>query len=210
MAPYGATIKMIFITGPHDAGKSTIATFLRDKGFLHVETSSIVKNKHKEVAPHRNFGEWANEQNHYFDKYIAQAVVRAEQEIKHGNGRYQDVVVTGNRQIEGINYLIRKVPPLKSNLIIYVEADDETLFRRHMGRPDRAIPGLTLQRFRDEILAYDRKMGVEEIKPVADIVIRNTGDINLCYATTTTFLQSRGYVLGNNDVEGNHRGVEFG
>lgn len=200
---------MLFIAGPHDAGKTTIASHLSNLGFLHIETSSIVKAKHKEMAPDRNFGEWANEQNHYFDKYIAQAVVRAEQEIKRSNGKYQDIVVTGNRQVDGINYLINKVPPLRSNLIMYVEADEVTLFDRHMSRPDRAIPRLTLQRFRDEILAYDQKMGVEKIKEVADIIICNNGEVHSCLETAFSFLQSKGYVFPNSNIEGGHRGREI-
>lgn len=200
---------MIFIVGPHDAGKTTIARYLNSVGFLHVETSSIVKAKHREMAPNRNFGEWATEQNHYFDKYIAQAVVKLEQEIRRSNGRYQDIVVTGNRQIDGINYLINKVPPLRSNLIIYVEADEATLFNRHMCRPDRTVPGLTLQRFKDEILAYDSKMGVEDIKHVADIVICNNGEIGSCLETASSFLQSKGYVFSNSHIEGNYRGREI-
>lgn len=201
---------MIFITGHHDAGKSTIAGFLRDHGFLHVETSSIVRAKHQELAPHRNFGEWAKEQNHFFDKYIAQAVFKAEQAIRHNGNTNQDVIVTGNRQIAGIDYLINKVPALKPNLIIYVEADEETLFDRHMKRPDRRIEGLTLQRFKDEILAYDIEMGVELIKPIADIVICNNGDdVKPCFETTSSFLRSKGYIFANNGIEHQTKGKEF-
>jgi dephospho-CoA kinase len=200
---------MIFIAGPHDAGKTTIASYLRDFGFLHIETSTIVKAKHKEMAPDTNFGEWAIGQNHCFDKYIAQAVVKIEQAIKRSNGRYQDIVVTGNRQIGGINYLINEIPPLRQNLIIYVEADELTLFNRHMSRPDGAIQGLTLQRFRDEVLAYDQKMGVEKIKEAADIVICNNGEVYSCLETVFSFLQSRGYVFPNSNIEGNRRGREI-
>lgn len=201
---------MIFIAGPHDAGKTTIASHLSNLGFLHVETSSIVKAKHKEMAPDTNFGEWAIEQNHYFDRYIAQAVVKAEQEIKRSNTRYQDIIVTGNRQLDGINYLIKRIPPLRLNLIMYVEADEVTLFDRHMSRPDRAISGMTLQRFRDEILAYDQKMGVERIKEVADIVICNNGEIRSCLETAFLFLQSKGYLFPNSNIEGRRRKKEIG
>ena len=42
---------MIFIVGPHSAGKTTIASNLCNQGFLHVETGDIVRKKHQEVAP---------------------------------------------------------------------------------------------------------------------------------------------------------------
>lgn len=203
---------MIFIVGPHSAGKTTVASNLCNQGFLHVETGDIVRKKHQEVASTIEFGVWVSEQNHQFNHYIAEAVVGAQRQILESRGKLQDVIITGNRQTEGIDYLLRNALLLNEtpNLIIYVDASEKILFDRYIKRPEKASSGMTFEAFKREVLSFDIKMGLEDIKSKADLVVRNEGKIASCVGYVTDFLELNGYQLRQKNVEGmlKHRETE--
>ncbi len=185
---------MIFVSGPHNAGKTELSKHLCNYGFFRVETGEIVRRKHAELAMGTNFADWATTNGHQFDEYIAESVLSSQSEVV-GKG-FQDVIVTGNRQLRGIDYLRSRIGPdsWRPNLIIYMEADDRVLFERQvMYRKDRVTPDLTFETFRRDVLGYDLGMGVDEIKGYADLVIRNTGVFDDCVRDAKLFLQDRGY-----------------
>lgn len=203
---------MIFIVGPHSAGKTTIARNLCNQGFLHVETGDIVRKKHQEVAPTIEFGAWASEQNHQFNHYIAEAVIREQKQILKSGKKLLDVIITGNRQTDGIDYLLRNVPSLNEtpNLIVYVDASEQILFDRYIRRPEKASSEITFEAFKQEVLGFDIKMGLEEIKSRADLVVRNEDEISSCVGDVAHFLELNGYQLRQKNVEGmlKHREIE--
>jgi len=186
---------MIFIAGHHDTGKSTLAKFLVENGFVHVETGDVVRRIYKDSGSELPFGEWAKQNGHGFDDYII-SEVRAAKSLALRENK-QDVVVTGNRQLEGINKIRQSVEPLdqRSHLVVYTEAQPEVLFQRHQLRPDRHIQGLTLGVFKQEILGYDKEMGVEKIKEVADVVLCNNCDVLGLYSCFSNKFRSFGYQL---------------
>lgn len=202
---------MIFITGPHSAGKTTIAKKLRDHGFLHVETGDIVRRKHQEIAPDVEFGRWVSEQQHKFDHYILEIVLDTQRQIEQSYGLLQNIVITGNRQIDGVVYLMENVPPLnkKPNLIIYVEADEQILFKRYIRRPDRTDASLTFEKFKEEILGFDKKMGLENIKRRANFIVQNEREIDYCVGCIRRFLKSYGYRFQGEMIEGYTRNCEI-
>src|SRR4030043_647912 len=168
---------MIFIAGPHNSGKTTLAKWLVNSGYVHIETGDIVRKKHKEFAPESDFHDWAcrnNEKNpDFLNECILEAIINARKEILNSQGRIQDIIVTGNRQIDGINFIVEK---LKNDLhrekfIIYLDAPIEELYQRQLKREDRIIASLTFEKFKDEYLAFDKKMGLENIKKYADCII---------------------------------------
>ncbi len=186
---------MIFIAGHHDTGKSTLAKFLVENGFLHVETGDIVRRIYKESGTELPFGEWAKQNGHNFDGYIVQSVNAAKEKAR-AEGK-QDVVVTGNRQMEGILHVCNHVAPLegRKHIIVYTEAEPEVLFTRHQLRPDRRIPGLTVEVFKKEIMGYDKDMGLERIREKSNLVVCNHCDINTLYRCFTRQFADYGYQL---------------
>ena len=186
---------MIFITGHHDTGKSTLAKYFIENNFLHVETGNIVRSLYKAENPEIKFEDWAKGKGQLFDDHIIEEVKKAQLLVVKENR--QDVVITGNRQIEGVNKICEKMPPLegKKHLIVYVEADPQILFVRHQGRPDRSIPGLTFESFSKNILGYDQEMGVEEIKKSADLIICNACQAELFFSCFTSKFKEFGYNL---------------
>ena len=191
---------MIFLAGHHNSGKSTVALHLRDVyGFLHIETGEIVRELYTQSGTSLPFGEWASASHHMFDKAIASRICEHVTATAQLNGKVEDVVVTGNRQIEGIRYITDRVDclPGKSNLIFYFEADPKILHTRHLVRTDRPTPRLTFNEFDRELLAYDREMGVEKIRDHAHVTIRNEGSIEDFLSSVISELHTRGYKLEN-------------
>jgi len=189
---------MIFLTGPHNSGKTTMAKKLADDGFIHVETGDVVRKKYKDDNIGDNFEKWAIEKNkedlNYFDKIIVEAINLAIKARKDQGMLFGDVVITGNRQLSGIKYLIRNVKNLKGhdNIIIYLEVPEEKLYQRQLDRKDRKIAGLTHSKFKNEHLGFDNKMGLQEIKKMADYIIDADKPIGEVLAGITKILNEIG------------------
>lgn len=186
---------MIFICGHHDTGKSTLAEFLVRNGFLHIETGDIVRRVYGETGTTRPFRQWAEQEGHNFNDHIMNSVIKARQlAIEEGSA---GVVVTGNRQLEGVRYILERIEPVGVNqhLIVYTEADLNVLYRRHMARPDRCVPGTTVEIYERDILGYDKEMGVEEIRSVADLVVCNNCEIPSLFRCFSDKLNRYGYQL---------------
>ena len=202
---------MIFITGPHSAGKTTIAGYLKDLGFLHIETGDIVRKKYQEEAPGIEFHSWASSQHQRFNRFIADAAMDSRSVVEESHGRFQDILIIGNRQASGIDYLLQNVPPLdgKPSLIIFVEADEQILFRRHAERPGRCPEGMTFEKFKEDVLGFDTRMGLKEIRSRANLIVCNEGRIGNCVDCVTSFLESSGYVFPKQtDIEGHFGNTE--
>lgn len=191
---------MIFFAGHHNVGKSTAASFLQEKyGFIHVETSSIVKAVHQRVAPHLNLQEWAESINHNFDPCIVEEICRERERVLADSHHVPDIIVTGNRQVCGIQYAMEHVSPLPEteHLVVYIDAPEELLYERHLQRPDRPTKRLSFDEFRNNLLAFDRKMGVEEIRDFASVIIHNDGPEDRFLQEVEVTLKRKGYELSD-------------
>lgn len=200
---------MIFITGPHNSGKTSLAKFLAKHGFIFVETGEIVRKKHKELAPETDFLQWVKCFGSKFDEYILEEVLKAKKVVEtHRNGLI-DIVVVGNRQISGISFIEEKVNPLPraKHIIVYIEAEPRLLYERQKERQDRVIDGLTYDCFVKKVLGFDEAMGLLEIKNYADLIITAEGTKEEVARTMTEFLLRRGYEIRGfmNSTEGRRR-----
>ena len=200
---------MIFIAGHHNTGKTTLATWLRENyGFLHVETSTIVKNKHIREVPDTPFREWAEGKGHdYFNECIATEVTKY-RELLVSNGNSSELIITGNRQMEGINHLASTVQPLPGtrHWTAYLEAPYEILFQRYVQRTDRPVLYRDFEGYMDNLISFDQEMGVERIKKHADVVLDSSCSMEVLKKRFARILLERNYSLieGNN----NHLGKE--
>ena len=189
---------MIFIVGHHNSGKSTIAALLKQYGFLHIETGDIVREIHKEQDPERKFSEWISEMNVKESDFLNNAIlekVNASLERIKGNPFLQDIVITGNRQIEGIEFLCKNVTEKNSNIIIYMETNTEELYNRQLQRNDRIIEGLTFEKFVNEYLAFDTEMGLEQIRARADVLIDSSFSVDIIFHEVVSVLSKYGFKL---------------
>lgn len=187
---------MIFITGHHNTGKSTISNYLEQFGFVHIETGDVIRGIHKKIAPEMEFIKWAENMGDSLNDFIVEKALIARKIVLNSDD-LQDIIISGNRQISGINYVIHHVQPVdgRKNLTIFLYADDKILFQRQCARLDRKISGLTLARFKEEILQYDIKMGVDEIKEKADAVISNNSSLEKLKTNVENKLIQVGYKI---------------
>lgn len=115
---------MIFLTGPHNSGKSTLARRLVESGFIHTETGDLIRQKFKEQEQSGStFLEWAkkinNENPNFFNEIILQNIIDSGCDLHL-------LVVTGNRQFSGVKYLIDRsqIGP-NGNVIIFLDASEQ-------------------------------------------------------------------------------------
>ena len=169
---------MIFLCGHHNTGKTTLAKWLADFGFSYIETGDIVRNLYKNISLNCAFPEWATETGlkypNYFNKCILKEIIRLEKIFPQS----KNIVVIGNRQKSGITFLINNYKASYQNLIIYLIAPEGELYRRQLQRQNRTIKNLTLELFKNEHLAFDKEMGINDIKDIADYIIDNNLNIN--------------------------------
>jgi len=189
---------MIFIVGHHNSGKSTIATLLKKYGFLHVETGDIIREIHKEQDPEREFSEWISEMNVKESDFLNNAIlkkVNANLEQIKKNPFLQDIVVTGNRQVEGIEFLCENVTEPNSNIVIYMETNTEELYNRQLQRNDRIIDALTFEKFINEYLAFDTEMGLEQIRTRADVIVDSSFGVDIIFREVASVLSKHGFTF---------------
>ena len=186
---------MIFIVGPHNSGKTTLAKSMVGLGFIHVETGDIIRQKYKELNPLTSFQDWARKNNtecpHFFDDFILDRVNSVKEKNINCEKKIYDVVVTGNRQIDGIRYLMEKIntSDINKNVVIYLDAPIEELYVRQIKRKDRIIPNLNFVNFKDNYLAFDEEMGLGKIKDFSDFIVDSNKPLREILRETLSILK---------------------
>lgn len=192
---------MIFIAGPHNAGKTTLAEWLEKFGFSFLDTGNVVRGIHAQLAPEGNFFAWATEVSErdpdFFNKCVLETIT---ERMKTLQG-IQDIIVVGNRQIQGIDFIRRNIH--QENLpqtIIYLDATEEELFKRHFLRQDGRLPTITRAEF-SRYLDYDNEMGLKDIKEVADLILGENQELNEVRESVAEHLSMHGYDIDNENNE---------
>lgn len=186
---------MIFLCGHHNTGKTTLAKWLADFGFPYIETGDIVRNLYKNTSPNCEFLEWVIEIGlkypNYFNEYILEEIIRIEKILP----QLKNIVVVGNRQKSGITFLINNYKTSYQNLIIYLIAPEDELYRRQLQRQDRTIKNLTLELFKNKHLAFDKEMGIDGIKDITDYIIDSNLNIEQVKEKMGIILKQNGYII---------------
>jgi len=169
---------MIFLTGPHGAGKTTVAEMLSEYDFEYLDLGGILRRKHKVEAEDINFELWCQQKEKIFgptftDDIIVEEVKKHKERILSQLNSVQDLIIVGSRSFRGLKYIINKVGLFKNkkNVIIYIDAPISVLQRHYCLKEHKKI---SLKRFK-ELLGKDEKMGISTIIPYADIKILNDG-----------------------------------
>lgn len=168
---------MLFITGPHAAGKTMTAAILARHGFVSIDLGPTLRDCYKCSGYQGTFLEWiaAGERRmgrHFTDKVIVREV-RKFLSTTAKRALVPDVVIVGSRSIAGINHLIRNLNSCVPgpHRIVYIDAPRQILFARYRRREGRNIPHSEFHK----LLKADRDLGVNEIRAKADRRILNNG-----------------------------------
>lgn len=205
---------MIFLVGHHAAGKTEIANVLKSNfGFLHVETSGVVKGYKRETAPELPMDEWATsiEANYgkdFFDKLIVDHVRRDISFRRQSNIPFQEVVVTGNRSPHGVRYVVDHMQDFLSEStfeprIIAVHADVPTLYDRYVLRNRDKGDALLVQSAFEAILNKEKQSGLDKLMAESHhSFINNGSDRSLLVVEVTSVFSALGYQYYQDQVHG--------
>lgn len=167
---------MIFVTGPHCAGKTHLARFLKRVGFQYIDLGPTIRSIWMTTAPDVTFEQFIVRGEEKFGLQFVDSLLVAELINKLGHiskeGVSKDLLVLGNRSVTGIDY-IRSHMTLKRgrSTIFYIDAEKEVLYERYRRREDAEISKKDFE----AVLDKDTDMGLMGIKEVADYIIHNSG-----------------------------------
>jgi dephospho-CoA kinase len=188
---------MIFLAGPHGAGKTTVAEILAGHNFIYLDLGGVLRKKHQEENPEISFDMWCKDNEKlsgpsFTDDVIVREIEKIHCDINKGNVLPRDLVIVGSRSLKGIKYIIEKIPNFNGckNFIVYIDAPAEILIRRYCFRESKQ---LTLDDFR-VLLERDIQIGLPSIVSAADIRIVNSGSMQaLENATYKLIINQLGY-----------------
>lgn len=185
---------ILYLAGPHGAGKTHAATELIAEGFASIDLGPTIRRLHREADSGLSLGDWIAAQEAIHGKNFTDNILRLEMEklveqVKD-DASVPGILVLGSRSLENIRYLsaaFNHVAP--SQKILYIDAPLDILKQRYESREQKT---LTAAEF-DEILQKDEKMGLSRIKLAADHVIINSGTAEEFSAVLQKTLTGLGY-----------------
>lgn len=169
---------MLFITGPHGAGKTHSANILSNLGFITLDLGPYLRSVWLDEAPSVNFAEYLRQQVDIHGQHFTDEIITAEVNKKlvgmDDDQSTLDLLIVGNRSLTGIRYIKdHSLDIKKPQVVVYIESDENSLYRRYCVRENRAI---SVEEFR-KLLQQDSLIGLETVKEGADFVAKNNGSI---------------------------------
>lgn len=168
---------MIFLVGPHCAGKTAVAMILSQRQFLPFDLGPLLRKAHQRLCPDLSFVDWiknSEEENgqHFTDALLAEEILRGVNDLKER--KWRDIVITGNRSIKGIAHIIDAVGSYRKqkNSIVWIESPTNTLYQRYLFRAQSFISYLDFL----SLLEDDTRLGLDELKKIADVRLQNIGE----------------------------------
>ncbi len=167
----------IFVTGPHEAGKTLFAKILAHENFPSIDLGPTLRNVWKRQAPNTTFDNFVQAGERHFGQNFTDSILVEEilEELRvQSIGDASRLLLLGSRSVMGIQYIKSHIPllGLSKNFVVYIEADEATLYQRYCKRNEH----VSLEEFR-LMLKKDRDMGLERIQEMADFVIANDGSV---------------------------------
>lgn len=168
---------MIFLTGPHCAGKTTIAEILMPYNFNYLDLGPTLRELHQEESNSLSFEEWlskgeANHGRYFTDDLLVKAIKECREKLLNQPVVTQDLIICGSRSLEGISYLTQRVSRLNDweNTIVWVEAPKPLLWQRFCEKN-----GATSMAEFEVLLRRDKELGLDTIREHVDHILINNG-----------------------------------
>ncbi len=170
---------MLFLVGPHGAGKTMGGKILGSWDFLVFDSGPIVRTLHAAAASGLSLREWIREGElkhgvHFSDKILTQHIQAMISQIPSDEGMLlRDIVIIGHRTLRGIQYFEEHVSfsQSKNSLIIFVESPSEMMRIRYGQREGRIVSHAEFQ----EVLGRESE-DLQELRRHAHHRVLNDGD----------------------------------
>jgi len=167
---------MIFIVGAHATGKTHLADIISKFNFTKIDLGPLLRTIHKESGSGESFGEWIHNGEEKFgknftDDLLVNEIKKTEANLSNSNTAPNDFIIIGSRSIAGLSYILENIGHYnqKDNKVIFLDAPLNLMYERYKKREGLDI---TIEQF-EKILDKDKKMGLEDLRHVADFVIIN-------------------------------------
>lgn len=194
---------MIFLAGPHGVGKTQVTELLRPLGFFSLDLGPIIRGIHMEKAPEITLQEWVeNGEQKYgtdFTNAVIARFVLAYLEQNYINKEYKGLIISGSRSVRGMLYLkqaLRPLLPQELGWLVYLEAPCSLLYKRYCSREGVQ---LTKEEFQN-VLEAEQKMGLGDLRGLANIHIRNDASLHCLENRVMNFLKAT-YQIQNDLVQ---------
>ncbi len=169
---------MLFLVGPHGAGKTKLSEIAVEYGCIAIDLGPALRNLHLASGASCSFSEWIQDGElrngkNFTDILLAAEVEKAKLHIEKESG-HPDILIVGSRSIDGVEYLSTIFPKVngRSRRIVYIDAPFSLKLKRYNVRE-----GLSLAPEEFELLlAADTRMGLEKIRESADVLLWNDID----------------------------------
>ena len=130
-------MKILFLTGPHAVGKSYFMQQLAiTNDFFQFDTGPEMRRMHKESLSEKKIDEWVDELEKSYGPLVTCDMLC---KVLESRDRDTDnIIVTGFRQIEGIEYMINYFKP-ENYEILYIDGIFELLKSNFISREKKNI-----------------------------------------------------------------------
>ena len=167
---------MIFIVGAHATGKTHLADIICKFNFVKIDLGPLLRAIHKEQGSNDSFDEWIYNGEEKFGKnftdgLLVNEIKKMEANLSNNAINPNDFIIIGSRSISGLSYILENIGHYnqKDNKVIFLDAPFDLMYERYKKREGLDI---TTEQF-EKILDKDKKMGLEDLRHVADFVIIN-------------------------------------
>lgn len=165
------SMRLIFVVGAHAVGKSTITEAVLTDGYSVFDAGPILEEQFEADPIGGSFESWIARSEAEHGKAFVSVLVGRHIREKLASGLVdhpEGIVVIGPRKVSVVENLVDEIEPSDSRIVL-IEAPTETLFERYNQREGGGIS----QELFEAKLAYDRELGLDELKTRADVVIKN-------------------------------------
>ncbi len=147
-----------FVVGPSGVGKTSFSSLIKEKRNIeYFDTGPILRNIYVKSNNKISFGEWIRlGEMQYGQNYAISLICN---EIKDIYKSDNDIIIIGNRCIDGINYMIDSLN-ICDYIIIYFDASFDCLKSNYENRENVKINDNEF----DVIIKGGNKMGLLELK----------------------------------------------
>lgn len=190
-------MRILFLAGPHAVGKSYFMNEIaRKNNFFQFDTGPQMRKMHKNYAPNISIGEWVDSLEQQYGPLITCDMLCKVFESEYDGN--ENVIITGFRQIEGIEYMIDYFKPEKFQ-ILYIDGTYDLLKNNYIFREKKEITDNEFKKY----LSDEEEWGLKKLR---DYVINNPENCkyvmkscNLDKVETDIFEKEKVLVLNIND-----------
>lgn len=151
-------MRILFLTGPHAVGKSYFMQQLAENNhFFQFDTGPEMRKMHKASLSNKSIGKWVDDLESKYGPLVTCDMLCKVLESKERNT--DNVIITGFRQIEGIEYMIDYFQP-EIYEILYIDGTFDLLKNNFVSREKVNISDTDFKKY----LSEEENWGLKKLK----------------------------------------------